>query len=145
MKKFEEILNQYNCPKRINQSSITIEQIEQTVQFKIPEDYKIYLQNYSGFESTIGNEFVRLWDLDELIEANKDYGIFEQLPNTLGIGGNGGGEFIALELLENDYHRIVLSPFIDLDKGYHIEIGTSFSDFLLRLQNGREWFEDTPF
>jgi len=99
-----------------------------------------YIQNYLGFEETIGREYVRLWDINELMEKNKGYCITETLTNTLGIGTNGGGEFIAIEQFEIDNYRVVLSPFIDLDKKYHIQIGSSFSDFLIRLDQGLEWF-----
>jgi hypothetical protein len=58
---------------------------------------------------------------------------------TLGIGGNGSGEFIAIEHFGNNNLRIVLSPFI-IEKEAHIEIGTSFTDFLQRLENEQEWF-----
>ncbi|MFD0939377.1 SMI1/KNR4 family protein [Pedobacter boryungensis] len=141
MKIFEEILNKYNFPKRTEKPSTTIAQIESVVKFNLPTDYKTYIQNYSGFETYIGEAFVRLWDLDELLATNKDYEIFDNLPNTLAIGGNGSSEFIAIELINISDYRIVLSPFIDLDKQYHIEIGTSFSDFLLRLDKGQEWFK----
>lgn len=140
MEIFETILNKYNCPKRTQESLTTIDQIENIIKFNLPSDYKTYLQNYLGFEEHIGQEFVLLWDFDELVEKNKDYGIFINLPNTIGIGGNGNSEFIAIELLDNGKYRIVLSPFIDLDKQYHIEIGNSFTDFLVRLDNGQEWF-----
>ena len=140
MEIFEQILTKYNCPKRIKKSVLNIEQIERIIEFILPTEYKIYLQNYLGFEDYIGKEFVRLWNLEELLEANEDYGILENLPKTLGIGGNGSGEFIAIEFNDNVNYRIVLSPFIDLDKKYHIEIGSSFEDFLSRLDNGQEWF-----
>jgi hypothetical protein len=141
MKKFEEIIIKYNCQKRIDRSFTTVEQIESIVKFKLPTDYKYYIQNYLGFEETIGKEFIQFWDFNELLETNINYGITDNLPNTLGIGGNGGSEFIAIELIAKEQYRIVLSPFIDLDKQYHIEIGTSFTDFLVRLENGQEWFE----
>lgn len=51
-----------------------------------------------------------------------------------------GGELIALELCDNGEYRIVLTPFVDLDKTYHIEIGSSFTDFLIRMDSGKEWF-----
>lgn len=142
MEIFETILNKYNCPKRTQKSLTTIDQIESIVKFNLPADYKTYIQNYLGFEEHIGQEFMRLWDFDELVETNKDYGIFDNLPNTLGIGGNGSSEFIAIEMVDNENYRIVHSPFIDLDRQYHIEIGTSFTDFLVRLDNGQEWFND---
>ena len=141
METFEKVLDKYNCPKRTEKPLATVDEIEKIIKFKLPFDYKVYLQNYLGFEEEIGQEYIRLWDFDDIIETNKDYGIIDNLPNTLGIGGNGSSEFIAIELVDNGNYRIVLSPFIDLDKQYHIEIGTSFTDFLIRLDNGQEWFE----
>lgn len=143
MEIFEKILDKYNCPKRTEKPLVTVDEIESIIKFKLPTDYKKYLQNYLGFEEHIGHEYMRLWDFCEIIETNKDYGIFDNLPNTLGIGGNGSSEFIAVEFLENRNYRIVLSPFIDLDKLYHIEIGTSFTDFLVRLDNGQRWFNES--
>ncbi|MDQ0641240.1 hypothetical protein QF042_004805 [Pedobacter sp. W3I1] len=71
---------------------------------------------------------------------NIDYQIFEHLPNTLAIGGNGGGEYIAIEQLNDNSLRIVLSPFL-IEEDAHIEIGISFTDFLECLENRKEWFE----
>ena len=122
MEIFENILAKYNCPKRTEKPLVTVDQIESIIKFNLPTDYRTYLQNYLGFEEHIGQEYVRLWDFDELLEINKDHGIFSNLPNTLGIGGNGSSEFIAIELVDSGNYRIVLSPFIDLNKQYHIEI-----------------------
>ena len=142
MEQFEQIILKHNCKKRTKKSKSSIEEIERMAKFKLPIDYRTYLENYLGFEDTIGEEYVRLWDLDELVEMNKDYEIADYLQNILGIGTNGGGEFIGIELTKKKKHRIILVPFIGMDeKEYHIEIGTSFSDFLIRLENGQEWFE----
>lgn len=141
METVNELLLKYNCPKRTQKAKTEIEQIQSIVNFNLPDDYIFFLENYLGSEEFIGSEFVRLWDIDELIEANTDYQIFENLPKTLGIGGNGSSEFIAIEQADNNLMRVVLSPFIDLDKQYHIEIGNSFTDFLQRLDNGQEWFK----
>ncbi|WP_312789557.1 SMI1/KNR4 family protein [Sphingobacterium sp.] len=141
MKTVSELLLKYNCPKRTQKAKRKIEQIQRILNFNLPNDYLFFLQNYSGFEQFIGPQFVRLWDIDELIGANIDYQIFENLPKTLAIGENGSGEFIAIEQTGDNSIRVVLTPFIDLDKQYHIEIGISFTDFLQRLDNGQEWFK----
>lgn len=143
MERFEEILIKYEFPTRTGQPQTTIEELERAIKFNLPNDYKFFLVNYNGFENFIGKEYVRFWDIDELLEMNKGYLIFENLPMTLGIGGNGAGEFIAIEKTEQNNSRVVLSPFIDTNKINHIEIGKSFSDFLIRLENGKEWFENT--
>lgn len=54
---------------------------------------------------------------------------------TIGIGDNGAGEFIGLEKFSDGRIKIILTPFIDLEREYHIEIGNSFSDFLTRKKS----------
>lgn len=139
MEKFEEILSKYEVIKRDKKPKTTFEDVEKIINFKLPEDYKSFAFNYLEFEDFIGEQNIRLWNFDEIIEINNEYGIFEDLPKTLGIGGNGSGEFIAIENLDNDNLRVVLSPFI-IEKEAHIKIGNSFTDFLERLDNGKEWF-----
>jgi hypothetical protein len=82
-----------------------------------------------------------LLELDELLELNKNIKVVDNLRNTLGIGGNGSSELIALEYFDENNFKIVLTPLIDLDKECHIVIGKSFTDFLVRLENGQEWFD----
>jgi hypothetical protein len=141
MLKIEQIIEKYNFQKRTKKAKINIEEVENKINFSLPEDYKFYAKNYIENESFIGNEFVRLWDFNELLEINNEYEITQNLKNTIGIGGNGSSEFIAIELLENREYRIILSPFIDLNKIYNIEIGKSFTDFFERLESGKDWFE----
>lgn len=139
MEKFEEIITKYGVLKRTDKPKATFEEVEKLIGFKLPDDYKNFATNYLEFEDFIGEQNVRLWDFDEIVEINTDYQIFKYLPKTLGIGGNGSGEFIAIEHLGDNNVRIVLSPFI-IEKEAHIEIGNSFTDFLQRLENGQEWF-----
>lgn len=140
MERFEEILTKYEVDKRTDKPKTSFEEVEKIIGFKLPDDYKSFALNYLEFEDFIGEQNVRLWDFDEIIEINTDYQIFKYLPRTLGIGGNGGGEFIAIEQLTDNSLRIVLSPFI-IENEAHIEIGSSFTDFLQRLENGKEWFD----
>lgn len=133
------ILNKYNWPMQYGQSNTHIKDIESIIGFTLPIDYTLFLNNYAGFESHISNEYIKLWGVEEIVEINTSYGL-TNLSNTIGIGSNGASEFIAIELTDLQEYRVVLSPFIDLDKSYNIEIGTSFIDFLARLDNGKQWF-----
>jgi hypothetical protein len=136
----ESIFIKYNFKKRLLPIVIDWEEIEQIIAFRLPEDYKYFLENYHESEGFVGPQYLRLWDYNNLLENNNGYGITDNLPYTLGIGSNGGGEFLAIEQKDPDGCRIVLSPFIDLSQEYHIEIGASFSDMFIRLDNGQEWF-----
>ena len=141
MKKLKLLLDKYDFQKK--QTPITqaqVDSIEKLIGFKLPDDYLFFLKNYNGDADFIGNEFVILWDADKLLQSNIKSEILEYLPSTLAIGGNGGGEFIGIEKTELDKINIVLSPFIGLEKINHIIIGDSFTDFLIRLDEKREWF-----
>ena len=138
----KEILSKYQVPKRTGQAHATIEEVEAKTGIKLPEDYIEYLLNYQGFGNSIGEQYVNLWDLEELVEHNEGYFILENLPATIGIGSNGAGELIALERINEKNVKVVLTPFIDLSQECHIQIGDSFTDFLQRLDNGQEWFNE---
>jgi hypothetical protein len=138
----EKILNKYNFPKRTIRQEITIDEIEKLINFQLPEDYKFYLDNFKEREGFIGPEYLRLWDLENLLENNNGYQIITYLADTLAIGTNMGGEFIAIEYLGQHKYHIVISPFIDLNKENYIEIGASFTDMLNRLDSGKEWFSN---
>lgn len=140
MKRIEEVLNLHHWPARNSQSTTSITGIENFMGFHLPEDYIYFLNNFSGYETHIGHEYVKLWGIDEIIEENSVYRI-NSIPNTLGIGNNGASEFIGIEILDENIYRVVISPYIDLDPEYHIGIGTSFTDFLERLNDNKQWFE----
>lgn len=140
METLDEILQKYRFPKRKIESSVDIEDIQAHLKFDLPEDYVFYVENYLGIDQFIGAEFIKLWSLEEIIDANLEYHIFEKLPQTLAIGTNGSGEFIGIEFEDDNSLKIILSPSVDLNTKYHVEIGNSFTDFLLRLDNGVEWF-----
>jgi len=138
----DEILKKYDWPIRTTSDMTDLLDIEREIGFELPDDYKDFLLRHGGHETQIGEEYVKLWDKDDLLLLNQDYKIFENLPGTIGIGDNGAGEFIGIEKLNDGELRVVLTPFIDLDTQYHIQIGQSFTDFLLKLDNGEKWFKD---
>ena len=140
MLQLEGILNKYDFSKRTVDPNISIEKIENEINFLLPDDYKYYITNYKEFKSFLGPEYLKLFDLDMLLERNNSYQIIQNLPKTIAIGNNGSSEFIAIELIGVNNYRIILSPLIGLSSEYHIEIGTSFFDMLNRLNNGQEWF-----
>lgn len=142
MFEIEKIFDKYSFQKRTKKPKITIKEVENKINFSLPEDYKFYAENFVENEGFIGDEFIRLWDFNEILKINSEYEILENLKNTIAIGGNGNSEFIAIEFLKSMEYRIILSPFIDLDETYHIEIGNSFTDFFERLEDGKSWFEE---
>ncbi|MCC9066178.1 SMI1/KNR4 family protein [Flavobacterium piscisymbiosum] len=140
MQYLQEIFEKYEFPKRNVKSYVEVTDVESYSNLRLPIDYVFYLENYFGIDQFIGVEFIKLWSLEEIIEANKSYNIVEELYRTIGIGTNGSGEFIGIEIDPYDNVKVILSPFTDLNSKYNTEIGTSFADFLIRLDNKIEWF-----
>ncbi len=141
MNTLDKLLSKYNWPTKNFLDDTDFVDIEQTIGFELPEDFRGFLSKYVGHETQIGPESFKLWNKKDLISLNEGYQILENLPRTLGIGDNGGGDFIGIEKLNDGELRIILTPFI-IDKQYHIEIGSSFTDFLLRMDKGEKWFKD---
>lgn len=138
MEELEHLLSKYEFKKRVTPLK---EGIIDSLRFQLPQDYRFYLENYEPFAEFIKVNFVRLWAGEELAEANDGYEFPEYRPGILGIGTDGGGEFIGIQFSKDGTHRIILSDFLNDNEEYFIEIGTSFLDMLVRLDNGREWFE----
>ncbi len=142
MNEIDEILQKHNWPTKEIEDEVDFREIENRIGFELPDDYKGFLRKYSFYETQIGAESFKLWDFEKLLKWNEGYEIIDNLKMTIGIGDNGGGEFIGLEKLVDGSIRTVLTPFIDLSKNYHIEIGYSFTDFLKRMDNGKKWFKE---
>ena len=141
MSDIDKILKKYNWPTKETLDHLDFREIENRIEFELPDDYKEFLSKYSSYETQIGEAFFKLWGFDKLLELNVGYEIIDNLKMTIGIGDNGGGELIGLEKLHNGNFSIILTPFINFDKECHIEIGNSFTDFFKRMDNGEKWFK----
>lgn len=141
MFEIERIFTNYNFIKRTENLKINVNQVEQKVDFLLPSDYIFYAENYIENESFIGNEYVKLWDFNEILKLNTEYEITENFENIIAIGGNGSSELILIEFIKSEEYRIVLVPAFDFAKINWIEIGNSFADFFHRLENGKNWFD----
>ena len=135
MTNLEELFTKYNFERGVS-SAESIGVLESAIGFKLPDDYWYYALNYKGFEGFIGSEYVVLWEAETLLSLNNDYNVLQSLPNTIAIGSNGGGEFIGIEMFDPGRHRLIISPFVDLNNEYHIKIGDSFSGMLNGLDSG---------
>jgi hypothetical protein len=138
MEQLERLLNKYGFERRPQ----PLEQdIIDTIPFQLPDDYRFYLENYESFEGFIASNYMHLWPGDNLLEINNDYEFPEYRPDILGIGTDGGGNFIGIKFNSDSTHRIILSDFLNDEEKYFYDLGASFLDMLTQLDNGRDWFE----
>lgn len=94
----------------------------------LPQSYIDFLRTHNGANGDLPIQplYFQLWKIDELIQANQEYEIKQYLPNYFGIGGNGSGELIAINL-ENQ--KIVAIPFIIMEEKDAWLIAESFENF----------------
>ena len=113
--------------------------IENLIGFALPADYKFYLDNYEPFEGDIGEQYISLYSVADLIAFNSEFNTEEKEANTILIGSNGASESIGIRFFEEGEHQVVIAQYItDIDD--HIEVGDSFTDTIKRLENGQVWF-----
>ena len=139
MKELENLLAKCGFVKRASAKN-DFQAVEALIGFQLPSDYKYYLENYEQFQKFIGEQYIALYRTDELVVLNERYEIKDYISNTLTIGSNGAGEFIGIKLVGQDNYQIIIAPFIGgIDD--QIEIGSSFTDMLKRLNEGILWFK----
>lgn len=113
--------------------------IEQNIGFSLPADYKYYLNNYESFEGFISEQYISLYNFDTVCAFNADIDEEDKLSASILIGSNGACENIGLQYLGSNDYRVAISQYIFIADEY-IEIGTSFTDMIQRLNNGADWF-----
>ena len=136
-----QLLRKLKWPEKGEAAQHDFAEIESKAGLILPADYRFFLSQFESFQLPIGKEYIQTWEFEKLLPMNKKCHIFDHFSQTLAIGDNGAGEWIGIEETDDGRKRIILSPFKNPDSKYHIEIGTSFTDFLERL-NEREDDED---
>jgi len=109
-------------------SNSQIEMIEQQLKRKLPVQYNSFMTWSNGGEGSIGDNYLSLWKIEDLLQLNIDYEIQYYLSEEfLGIGTDGGGLCYGINMLNQKIFKISLG---DLDLNEIIYIANSFSEFL---------------
>jgi len=108
------------------------------LRFPLPADYLQFLKQMNGGEGFIGNNFLRAWPVEDLIQFNKDYFVDVAAPELLLFGSSGGGEAFAFDTRSSP-PLIVAVPFIvSLEDA--IVIAPNFESFLQHLYHSESLF-----
>src|SRR5690242_10258239 len=91
-----------------------IRQFETESRVRLPDDYAEFLHQMNDGEGFVGNAYVILWRIEELLEMNKGYQVAEFAPGLFVFGSDGGGEAFAFDL-RSDAKPIVSVPFIPME------------------------------
>ena len=90
-----------------------------------PEIYE-FLRLCNGGEGFIGEEFYRLYSVEQLLSLNPAYGVDEFMPGFVLIGSNGGGESYLLDARHTPA-PVFRIPFIPMIEAYGSQMALSVS------------------
>jgi SMI1 / KNR4 family (SUKH-1) len=119
-------------------TAASIARCQSHLRFRLPADYVQFLQQMNGGEGFIGENYLRAWAVEELIQSNNDYNVKESAPGLFLFGSNGGGEAFAFDARSSP-PPIVAVPFI-LDLEDAIFLAPSFDAFLQHLYRSESLF-----
>lgn len=94
----------------------------------LPVSYINFLKTHKGAGGDLPVQpcYFQLWEISEISDNNLGYEVQTYLPDYFGIGGNGGGELLALNTKDK---RIYAIPFIPMDEKDALLVAESFEEF----------------
>lgn len=119
-------------------ANLEIEQCQAGLRFRFPHDFVEFLHQMNGGEGFVGKNFLRVWPIEDLIQADKKLLVDEGAPGLFLFGSDGGGEAFAFEA-RSAPPPVVAVPFI-VGLEDVIVIAPNFSAFLRHLYTSEDLF-----
>lgn len=110
-----------------------IEQMEKTLEIKLPGDYKTFLMESNGFEGDIGESIVILEPVEKCIDFTQTT-LAPFFPWAVFIGSNGSNETYVLDKRGTNVQFGML-PSVGGERDF-IPLGNTFEAFLRKLRQG---------
>ena len=99
-----------------------------------PHEYKNFMLRSNGAEGDIGNSYLALWSIEEIIPLNESYAVNEFAPGLLIFGSDGDGTAYAFDT-RSESMPIVAVEFIGMNLNEVVLCGRTFHGFLEFLYN----------
>jgi hypothetical protein len=96
---------------------------------KLPGDYIEFLKITNGGEGFIGENYIILWGIEELISQNESYEVELNAPGLLIFGTDGGGEAFGFDTRKGKW-PVVQIPFVGMFWEEALHKGDSFKEFI---------------
>jgi hypothetical protein len=97
---------------------------------RLPEEYLAAVQEFGSREGFLGEEYLRLYRLEELVDLNLAYEVQTHFPEATIFGSNGLGEGFAFRV---GRPGVIQVPFVPLASEYLDSQGNTFADFVHSL------------
>ena len=108
---------------------------------KLPQDYLAVVNEFGGNEGFLGDEYLRLYRLEELAALNIAYDVTSLLPELIVFGSNGCGEAFAFHFGEPSVIRVPFVPFV---AEYANQRSPTFTEFIRSLASSGHSQKSNP-
>jgi hypothetical protein len=126
----EDILKRFNGNPPVRPESLA--EFVARSGIRLPDEYKSFLLTSNGGEGFIGEAYVILWPIEELLQVNAGYEVETNAPGLFAFGSDGGGEAFAFRQ-PCATASVVMFPWVGVDAESTIAMASSFNQFLERL------------
>jgi len=116
-----------NKPASLN----TIEEVEKSLGIKFPSDYVDLMLFTNGCEGSIGESYIVMWPIEEIVQNNEDFEVEEYVPGLILFGSNGSGEAFGFDI-RTEKPSYIMVPFL-LELEAVIRQGSTINAFFERL------------
>ena len=116
-----------NKPASLN----TIEEVEKSLGIKFPSDYVDFMLFTNGCEGSIGESYIVMWPIEEIVQNNEDFEVEEYVPGLILFGSNGSGEAFGFDM-RTEKPSYIMVPFL-LEAEAVISQGSTINAFFERL------------
>lgn len=124
---FKVLLSQFDHNEPA--SEINIKNVEELLSINFPQEYYDFLLISNGGEGAIGQSYLVLWEIEDLVELNDAYGVEEFAPGLLIIGSDGGDTAYCIDI-RSDIKPFVQVPFVGMDLSEVQVCSNDFKGFL---------------
>jgi hypothetical protein len=125
-------------PRRTLDNPALLAEAAERFQIDWPEDYVRLIADHNGVEGYIGDWRLVLSSVEDLPGFN-DPDLMEFFPGLVMIGGDGGGESLALDRATRE---VLLVPLIGSEEDWLV-LGTSLTEAFGRMERGEVF--DAPY
>ena len=94
--------------KKNGASSASIDDIEKLLNTTLPKQYKSFLLWSNGGEGKLGDNYIYIWAIEDIVAYNNDYGIHKYLQKEYLAFGMDGDIGYILHLSDNSIYRVDL-------------------------------------
>ncbi len=105
-----------------------VKKVEAELDVTFPNDYIEFISYSNGAEGSIGENYLILWSIEDIVELNEDYGVNEFAKGLVLFGSDGGDTAFAFDKRTNET-QIVTVPFIGMDLNEITTCSNTFNGF----------------